>query len=192
VDTSVSVPSLYQYVQQTGGSRSLYGVAAAVDSFCGIFFFPLYGYLADRYNVKPTHALKHSISSPACLIDYLWFQPKIIFLVSFVIMGAGGVGPVLPCCSFSVICNGKMLLFRAFESEMKEKPAVYGLAYQLVRTFSSSFSCLHAHFRSLFSRSLSSAQLRFSFAQCRVRSSSLMCGFAHLLGTGPVGNRRGA
>ena len=48
----ISVPSLWQYVQETGGSRSLYGVAAAVDSFCGIIFLPLYGYLADRYSPK--------------------------------------------------------------------------------------------------------------------------------------------
>ena len=54
-------------MQATGGSRALYGVAAAIDSFCGIFFMPLYGYLADRYS------------------------PKIIFLVSFVIMATGGL-----------------------------------------------------------------------------------------------------
>jgi MFS family permease len=46
------VPSLYKYVEATGGSRALYGVAAAIDSFCGIFFLPLYGYLADRYSPK--------------------------------------------------------------------------------------------------------------------------------------------
>ena len=46
------MPSLYKYVVATGGSRALYGVAAAVDSFCGIFFLPLYGYLADRYSPK--------------------------------------------------------------------------------------------------------------------------------------------
>ena len=70
VDVSISIPSLYLYVQQVAGAehaRQWYGVAACIDSFCGIFFFPLYGYLADRYS------------------------PKRVFLASFIIMGLGGV-----------------------------------------------------------------------------------------------------
>ena len=61
------MPSLYKYVQSVGGDQTMYGFAACVDSLCGIFFLPLYGRLADRYS------------------------PKLIFLVSFVIMGLGGV-----------------------------------------------------------------------------------------------------
>jgi hypothetical protein len=93
IDTTVSVPSLYGYVERVvaaahrpagghGGAgvqpppaletRTVYGVAACIDSFCGIFFFPLYGYLADRY------------------------PPKRIFLGSFVIMAVGGVIYGLP------------------------------------------------------------------------------------------------
>ena len=77
VDVSLSIPSLFLYCQQVAAgtsynTRTVYGVAACIDSFCGIFFFPLYGYLADRYS------------------------PKAVFLYSFVIMGIGGVVYGLP------------------------------------------------------------------------------------------------
>lgn len=67
IDVSISIPSLWAYTRQLGGDQVMYGVAASGSFVSAVIMLPVFGYLGDRYS------------------------PKKIFLVTFVVMAAGGI-----------------------------------------------------------------------------------------------------
>lgn len=49
---SVSLPSLWIYIQYLGGTKSVYGMAGAIANAVGFVAAPLFGWLADRASSK--------------------------------------------------------------------------------------------------------------------------------------------
>eukprot|EP01043_Picozoa_sp_COSAG02_P028411 COSAG02_NODE_1720_length_11195_cov_7.064978_7_plen_301_part_00 len=52
IDMSVSLPSLWIYIQYLGGTKSVYGMAGAIANAVGFAAAPLFGWLADRASSK--------------------------------------------------------------------------------------------------------------------------------------------
>ena len=52
IDMSVSLPSLWIYIQYLGGTKSVYGAAGAIANAVGFAAAPLFGWLADRASSK--------------------------------------------------------------------------------------------------------------------------------------------
>ena len=52
IDMSVTLPSLWLYIQSLGGSKTTYGTAGAVANAVGFVAAPLFGWLSDRVSSK--------------------------------------------------------------------------------------------------------------------------------------------
>jgi MFS family permease len=52
IDMSVSLPSLWIYIQYLGGTKSMYGGAGAIANAVGFAAAPLFGWLSDRASSK--------------------------------------------------------------------------------------------------------------------------------------------
>lgn len=52
IDMSVSLPSLWLYIQLLGGTKSMYGAAGAVANAVGFAAAPFFGWLSDRASSK--------------------------------------------------------------------------------------------------------------------------------------------
>jgi MFS family permease len=52
IDMSVSLPSLWLYIESLGGSKTLYGTAGAVANAVAFVAAPVFGWLADRFSSR--------------------------------------------------------------------------------------------------------------------------------------------